>query len=104
SQIVRKSIEELSGETAGPVLAEWIRASKRDVINAGVRPIPHHIQESLRGFVPENILQTVRYRSGWGHELALPALSFRFGDAAAITLEDVVMFVHEQDAQTNTTL
>jgi hypothetical protein len=31
----------------------------------------------------------------------LPALSFRFGDAAAIALIDVVMFRNERDAQNN---
>jgi hypothetical protein len=101
---VRKSIQELNGEAAGPALAEWIRASRSNVINAGVRPIPQHIRQALSGFIPENILDKVRYRSGWGNEVALPALSFRFGDAAAITLDDIVMFRNEQDAQTNTVL
>jgi len=34
----------------------------------------------------------------------LPALSFRFGDASAITLDDVVMFRNESDAQNNPVL
>ncbi len=104
SAIVRKGVEEFTGETAGPVLGEWIRASRGNVIRAGVGPIPQQIQEALRGFIPDHILGKVRYRSGWGNEVALPALSFRFGDAAAITLDDVVMFRSEQDAQTNPVL
>jgi hypothetical protein len=92
SGAVRKGFEELGGEAGGPALAEWIRASRANVINAGVRPIPPQIRQAVAGFVPEHILQKVRYRSGWGNEVALPALSFRFGDAAAITLDDIVCF------------
>lgn len=101
SSVVRKTVEELKGETAGPTLAAWITASKGNVINAGVGPIPQQIREALTGFFPEDVLNSVRYRSGWGNEVALPALSFRFGDAAAVTLDDIVMFRNEQDAQYN---
>lgn len=89
---VRKGFEELNGEVDGPILAEWIRASRNDVINAGARPIPPAIYNALQGYFPDSLLQKVRFRAGWGNEVALPVLSFRFGDAAAITLDDVVMF------------
>lgn len=101
SDAVRHVTNEVRGEIGGPALAAWIRASKSDVINAGVKPMPPQIYASLRGYFPEEILTAVRYRSGWGNEVALPALSFRFGDAAAITLDDIVMFKSENDAQYN---
>lgn len=99
---VQHGLNELNGETAGPALAAWINASRSDVINAGVGPIPQDIYEGLVGFFPPELLQSVRYRSGWGNEVALPAMVFRFGDREAITLgSDVIMFKDEDVAQTN---
>jgi Domain of unknown function (DUF4157) len=104
SDPVRKGFRELNGEVDGRILAQWIKVSRRDVVSAGVEPIPAHIREELRGFISDAILDKVRFRAGWGNELALPALSFRFGDAAAITLDEVVMFRSWNDADTNLTL
>ena len=101
---VRKGFEELNGEVDGPILANWIWASRQDVINAGVEPLPPYIYEAMQGYFPEHILQKVRWRTGWGNEIALPALSFRFGDAAAITLDEIVMFRDWDDAQGNLAL
>ncbi|MQX98009.1 DUF4157 domain-containing protein [Sinorhizobium medicae] len=99
SKGVQKGIEEFNAETHGPMLAAWIEASRQDVLNAGTQPIPPHIFSALAGYFPPDVLSYVRYRSGWGNELALPALSFNFGDASAITLNEVVMFRNESDAQ-----
>ncbi|KAA0574403.1 DUF4157 domain-containing protein [Azospirillum sp. B21] len=101
SGVVRHVANEAAGELGGPALAAWIRASKGDVVGAGVKPMPPQIYAALSGYFPEEILLSVRYRSGWGNEVALPALSFQFGDAAAITLDDAVMFRNEDDAQYN---
>src|ERR1700730_10164711 len=95
----RKIGTEITGETAGPALAQWINLSRQNVINSGVRPIPSQIASQLSGFFSDDVINGVRYRSGWGNELALPASAFRFGDAEAITLVDVVMFRNESDAQ-----
>jgi hypothetical protein len=105
SGVVRRGFNELNGEVDGPILAQWIRASRNDVINAGVGPMPPQIYQGLVGFFAPQVLQRVRYRSGWGNELALPALSFEFGDVAAITLgTDIIMFRNESDAQNNLSL
>jgi hypothetical protein len=104
SEPIRKGFRELNGEVDGPILADWIRASRRDAISAGVEPIPAQIRAELTGFIPEAILNKVRFRVGWGNEMALPALSFRFGDAAAITLDNVVMFRSWDDASNDLTL
>lgn len=101
---VRKTIEELNAESHGPMLAAWIEASRADVLNAGTNNIPPQMFAALSGYFPPDVLSSVRYRSGWGNELALPALSFNFGDAAAITLNEVVMFRNEIDAQNNAKL
>lgn len=105
SDVVRKGFNELNGEVDGPVLAQWINASRNNVINSGVSPIPPQIYQGLVGFFHPYVLNRVRYRSGWGNELALPSLAFHYGDAAAITLgPDIVMFRDENEAQNNLSL
>ncbi len=94
------AVRETSVQSAAPVLEEWIRKSRDDAIKAGVKPIPPDIKRQLQGFFPEALLNKVRYRVGQGNELSLQANSFRFGDAAAITLGDVVVFKSSKDALT----
>lgn len=92
------------GASASQVLTQWIAASRAHVIAHGVRPIPHHIRESLRGFIPDDVLASIQYRAGWGNEIQLPPIAFRFGDATAVTLGEIILFRSEQDAHSNTVL
>jgi len=101
SAAVQHLSQESIVEAGGPILAGWIQASRQDVLNAGVNPIPPQIVEQLRGYFPDNFLASIQYRSGWGNEVALPANAYRFGDASAITLVDVIMFRNEDEAQNN---
>lgn len=101
SDAVRHGTSEIAAETGGPVLERWIWASRANVISAGTHPIPAHIYRALVGFFPPDFLNSVSFRVGWGNEAALPALSFRFGDAAAIALVDVIMFRNPNDAGSN---
>jgi hypothetical protein len=93
--------KEATVETAGPALAQWIRQSRNDAARAGTSPIPPEIRNALAGFFPDSILNSVSYRVGVGHELSLQNNSFEFGDAAAITLEDIIVFKSNNDAQNN---
>lgn len=78
-------------ETLAPVLAGWI-ASERDAARAlGVEPIPPAIRAALAGYVPNSILDGVRWRVG-GTELSMPQNVFRIGHVPAMTLVDVVVF------------
>ena len=88
---VRHVANEAVGEVGGEAIAQQIWASKSDAVNAGVSPIPINIRNQLAGYFPESLLNSVRFRVGIGHELALPANAFRAG-AAAITLDDVIVF------------
>jgi Domain of unknown function (DUF4157) len=83
------------------LLAQWITASRQESLAAGTKPIPPQIIEGLVGFFPDALLHEVRFRTGQIADLSLPALAFRFGDATAVTLGDVVVFNHEADAQTD---
>ena len=78
-------------DSLAPLLAGWI-ASARDAAKAqGVEPIPSTIRAALTGYVPEQVLDKVRWREG-GTELSLPQNVIRFGEVPAMTLDDVVVF------------
>jgi hypothetical protein len=78
-------------EALAPVLASWI-ASERDAAKAqGVEPIPPAIRAALEGYVPKAVLDGVRWREG-ASELSMPQNMIRFGDATAVTLDDVIVF------------
>jgi hypothetical protein len=92
------------GGLASQLLAQWITESRQQMLSAGTRPVPPQIAQGLAGYFPPELLREVRYRSGGSTEISLPGLMFQYGDAAAITLIDVVMFRSEADAQTDTKL
>ena len=74
-----------------PLLASWIE-SERDAAKAqGVEPIPPAIRAALKGYVPEPILDRVRWREG-ASEISLPQNMIRFGHANAVTLDYVIVF------------
>ena len=65
-------------EALAPLLASWI-ASERDAAKAqGVEPIPASIRAALAGYVPDAVLDRVRWREGAG-ELSMPQNVIRFG-------------------------
>ena len=74
-----------------PLLASWIE-SERDAAKAqGVESIPPEIRAALAGYVPEPVLDRVRWREG-ASEISLPQNMIRFGHADAVTLDDVIVF------------
>ncbi|MCW2390154.1 hypothetical protein M2333_003200 [Sphingobium sp. B11D3B] len=83
---------------AAQALASWITASRNDAVAAGVEPIPPAIRARLRGHMPDALLDRVRYRVGQGHEFSLQTNTFNRSNAAAITLDDVVLFRSAEDA------
>ena len=62
------------------------------------------IRANLIGFIPDNILNRVRYRVGGGGDLTLQVNAIRYGEAAAITLDYVVIFKEQNGALYNPTL
>ncbi len=86
---------------AAELLAQWITISRQENLAAGTQPMPPHVVEALAGYFPLALLHSVRFRAGQITNLSLPALAFQYGDAAAVTLDDVVVFNREADAQTD---
>jgi hypothetical protein len=78
-------------ESLAPVLAGWI-AAERDAAKAqGVERIPAAIRAALAGYVPDAVLDRVRWRVG-STELSMPQNVIRLRDVPALTLDDVVVF------------
>jgi hypothetical protein len=74
-----------------PVLAEWIVQSRDAAVTEGVEPIPGSVREMLVGYVPDEILDRVRWRAG-GSAFTLQQSAFMLDEAPAITLDYVVVF------------
>jgi hypothetical protein len=90
---------EMQAATLGPALCEAIRESRP---SHGLRPIPENIRDDLRRFgFDDRLLSRVRWKTGEGGELSVARNSIRFGDAAAVTLIDVVIFRDADDALQN---
>ena len=87
------------GNVAVDLLARWITASRQQALAAGTEPVPPLIAEGLAGYFSPGLGQAVRWRGAGTTELSLAGLAFQYGDAAAITLIDVVLFRSDADAR-----
>ncbi len=96
-QVLGRDMQNLASQ----LLAQWISDTRQELLAAGTQPMPAQIIEGLAGYFSPDILREVRFRTGDITDLSLPALAFQYGDTAAITLGDVVMFNHPSDAQTD---
>lgn len=99
-----EALQERALVAAGQLLHNAILQSRHEAIRAGVRPLPTAIRVQLAGYFPDELLDRVRYRVGGGSDLSLQLNVIRYGDQAAITLGDVVVFAREGDAQANAAL
>jgi hypothetical protein len=84
-------------EASAYALAAWITESRRTAYREGVHPVPPSIRKQLEGFVPVEILDTVRWRVGGTSQLALQTHLPRLG-LVAVTLADVVVFAEAETA------
>ena len=92
-----ESLSPLVVESLAPLLASWIESSRDAVLEEGAGPIPAAIRAALAGYVPDEILDRVRWRTG-ASDMSLPQTIIRFGDAYAVTLDYVVVFQEEREA------
>lgn len=76
---------------ASEALAQWIWASRKEAVTAGVSPMPQAVRARLKGHFPDALLDRARYRVGTGRDFSLQAQAFK-GNAVAITLGDVILF------------
>jgi hypothetical protein len=71
------AVNEAFVQAGVPVLQELIARSRDDALRNGVDPIPPDIRSNLTGFIPENILNIVRYRVSGGGDLTLQVNAIR---------------------------
>jgi hypothetical protein len=95
------ALSPLLAEAFAPLLAEWIVSSRDAAIAAGVQPIPSTVRTALHGYVPEAVLDRVRWREGGADDFTLQQNVIRFGDVPAMTLDHVVVFKNRDDALTD---
>ena len=89
-------------EYGAGLLANLIEAARGRAIADGVRPIPTTVYRQRLGFCPAALLQQVRFATGQSaNRISLPSLAFTYGDAAAMTLREVVLFRDEKSAQSD---
>jgi hypothetical protein len=84
--------------TLAPILADWIVRSRDAAIAQGVAEIPAPIRGALAGYVPEETLARVRWRTGGAGEMSVQQQVFAYGDVPAVTLDYVVVFSAEKAA------
>lgn len=102
-EALMRSLRDASNSVATEALAQWIWASRNDVVRGGVKTMPDGIRAKLAGYFPDALLDRVRYRVGIGNDLALPSHAFR-ANAAAVTLDHVIAFRDRNDAEASTRL
>lgn len=98
-QQVGNAINELQASTlSGPALEQAINASRNTAIN-GAMPIPPHIRRQLTGYASEESMNRARYKIGDNGFLNLARLLEQGGFAAAVTLDDVIVFRGPSEAE-----
>ena len=86
---------------AAQLLAKLIEAERSQAIADGVQPMPSGVYRGLLGYFPDGLLRKARFAAGRAERIVLPSLAFAYGDAAAVTLGDVVLFRDKKKAQTD---
>jgi hypothetical protein len=96
---VGNAVNELQASTlSGPVLEQAINASRNTAIN-GAMPIPPHIRQQLAGYASVDSMNRVRYKIGDNGFLNLARLLEQGGFAAAVTLDEVIVFKGPSEAE-----
>jgi Domain of unknown function (DUF4157) len=78
-----------------PVLVAGITSFRDAAIERGVSSIPRDIRDALLGYLPSDLLDSVRWRVDDG--LSTQHTLFLLGDTPAMTLGHVVVFAHAED-------
>lgn len=86
--------QEAPHETA---LAALIKELRDDAVARGVNAAPAEIHAALSGYVPSDVLASVRWRIDSSGSLAGMSL-FRGGAIRAVTLDNVIVFANADEA------
>jgi Domain of unknown function (DUF4157) len=79
-------------EAGAPIVEKWILSWRDQALEDGTQPMRSTIKEQLIGYFPEELLDRVRYRIGWGEGRPMQSSLFRLLGARALSLLDVIVF------------
>ena len=85
-------------------LQSWIQQSRDRLVAGGVEPIPLHIRSQLEPYFDLAVLESAHFRVGDEVVLNAGNTLLRNPDVNAVTLIDVIVFRHEEDARNNVAL
>lgn len=91
-------------QMAAVALQDWLLQAHRSALLNEVHSMPLHIRAQLTPFYSEQLLDLVRYQIGDNTQLSAANAMLQNPDVNAVTLLDVVVFRHAEDAQNNTLL
>jgi hypothetical protein len=86
-----------------PALSAWIVDARDAAVERGVAPIPREIRAVLAGYVPDTILDGVRWRVD-DTEVSVQQTLFSLGYTPAVTLDYVIVFAVAEDASSDPAL
>ncbi|NES11504.1 eCIS core domain-containing protein [Pseudomonas laurentiana] len=92
------------GQIAATGLAGWIKQSRNSAAAGDVQPIPLNIRVQLEPYYDFQVLDSARYKVGDTQELNAANAMLQNPDVNAVTLMDIIVFRHEQDALNNVAL
>jgi len=91
-------------QLAATNLQRWLEESRNSASVQGVEAIPLHIRAALESYYDLQVLDAVRYQVGNGVPLNAANTMLQNPDVNAVTLLDIIVFRHAEDAQNNVAL
>ena len=91
-------------QLAATNLQRWLEESRNSASVQGVEAIPLHIRAALESYYDLQVLDAVRYQVGNGVALNAANTMLQNPDVNAVTLLDILVFRHAEDAQNNVAL
>lgn len=85
-------------------LERWLVQSRNAVAAGETHAIPLHVRVQLEPYYELQVLETARYRVGDEAQLSAAGAMLQNPDVQAVTLVDIIIFRHEQDALDNVAL
>ena len=86
------------GKMAATSLEQWLVRSRNAAAAGAVHPIPLHIRAHLEPYYDLQVLDSARYKVGEDVQLTAGHTLLQNPDVRAVTLIDIIVFRHEQDA------
>lgn len=99
-EVLTRSVNQLAASN----LQRWLEASRNSASVQGVEGIPLHIRAALESYYDLQVLDAVRYQVGNGVALNAANSMLQNPDVNAVTLLDIIVFRHAEDAQNNVAL